>query len=149
MNTARSTAFRDSLYYDKYYPGTTTLKPVEVPVAGLDQNGDPVLPPEYEKLFAEYVAEHGPDDVPPPEDRTISSPNGVGRFEQLFDQPGYAGKLLPGVIPGDGSDLSTRADRRVSAGAEPGLRDHSDTAAADAAGDDRGGPRSAGHAAHR
>jgi len=38
--------FKRSLFYEKHYPGTTTLAEQQQPVYGWDENGDPSLPPE-------------------------------------------------------------------------------------------------------
>ncbi len=89
--------FYGSLYYEKYYPGTTSLGPGRLPYAGMTADEKFVLPEDYELAFRKYLAEHGPDATLKP---TTSSPHGVGRFEQLFGEPGYEGSELPGVIIG-------------------------------------------------
>ncbi len=107
----RVNTFRDSLYYDKYYPGTTTLGPFEVPLAAIP-GGRPVLPPEYEKLFADYVAKHPKDESLKELKPSPFSPDGVGRFVQTFDEtPGYAdAEALPGIIIGTDVVYTRNAD---------------------------------------
>ncbi len=89
--------FKESLYYEKYFPGLTTFKPMPMPYAGYKSETQPVLPPEFERAFARFRKDN-PEEVLGK--RTASSPHGVGLFEQSFDEPGYIGNELPGVIVG-------------------------------------------------
>ncbi|HRX85050.1 MAG TPA: FtsX-like permease family protein [Phycisphaerae bacterium] len=109
--------FHDSLYYDKYYPGTTTFAPAPMPIAGLKlppgtpempattnafaDSAEYALPDPYPQAFARFKADH-PDDpiVKNPKRPSVHSPDGVGYFENNFGQPGYEGKPLPGLIVG-------------------------------------------------
>lgn len=98
-NYCKVNTFYESLYYEKYYPGTTVLSDRPEPYAGLDANDRPILPPDLEAAFQKYLRDH------PEEDRsalqpTIHSPHGVGQFEQRFDEPGYDGNPQPGIILG-------------------------------------------------
>jgi len=47
----RVTGFRDLLFYDEWYPGTTHLGEQAQPVYGLDAEGRPVLPEELERAL--------------------------------------------------------------------------------------------------
>ncbi len=90
--------FANSLYYDRYYPGTTTLGPQLQPFASFSESGPPQLPPDHEKAFAKYLSEH-------PEGWDIADgQRHPGTFESVFDmEAGYYGDeraLAPGVIVG-------------------------------------------------
>lgn len=98
--------FETSLYYDKYYPGTTTFERQAMPYAGLDEHDRPVLPPPYEEAFARFkaapqnsasVARLSPSMAML---RGYASPHGVGIFNLNYGEPGYVGDELPGLIIG-------------------------------------------------
>ncbi len=98
--------FEEGLYYDGYYPGTTSLGPVQMPVAQIkerpaalsdptlspfEQNYALVLPPTYEQAFDQFEAKH-PDAFAP----------GVrpGEFVTTYDEASLLGDPLPGLIIG-------------------------------------------------
>ncbi len=50
--------FRESLYYEKYYPGTTSLAEQKQPTFGFDEDLNPLLPPDLEaSLVAGRIAD--------------------------------------------------------------------------------------------
>lgn len=98
-NYCKVNTFYESLYYEKYYPGTTVLSDRPAPYAGMDASERPILPPDLESAFQKYLREH-PDEDRGDLDPTFRSPHGVGLFEQRFDKPGYDGTSQPGIILG-------------------------------------------------
>ena len=88
-------AFAGSLYYDAYYPGTTTLAPQRQPYSGLTPEGLPVLPEEFEQAWTRYQAEN--PEAPDLEGFARGAP---GLFELAVNGPGYAGDEMPGAILG-------------------------------------------------
>jgi lipoprotein-releasing system permease protein len=44
-------AFKKSLFYEKHYPGTTTLAPQQQPIIGIDLEAPPIAVPEEDRLF--------------------------------------------------------------------------------------------------
>ncbi len=104
--------FGRALFYNKYYPGTTTLGAQRMPMAGFNEKGEPVLPPEYREALAAYEAEN-PGALRQDKNRTTprsESPDGIGIFHRSFGLPGYDGDELPGIILG--TDLiNSRTDR--------------------------------------
>lgn len=92
--------FKQSLYYEKFYPGTTTLGDVQVPIAGEGANSRYLLPSDHEEAFTRFNRENPNDPDLKELQPTISSPHGVGHFEQRFGEPGYDGTPRPGVIVG-------------------------------------------------
>ncbi|MFH0980159.1 MAG: FtsX-like permease family protein [Planctomycetota bacterium] len=94
-------AFQGSLYYEAYYPGTTTLGPQPQPFVGYTEDGVPVLPPDFEQAWARYRSAHPDDPDLKRFERTPLAPfSGPGLFEVVLDQPGYAGDEMPGAIIG-------------------------------------------------
>ena len=92
--------FPNALYYNRYYPGTTTLGDQRQPVCGFDERDRPALPPEFEAGFGRYRA-GGPD--PDTLAKLVpghGSPHGAGRFRQVMGPPAYEGDELPGIILG-------------------------------------------------
>ena len=92
-------AFDGSLYYDKHYPGTTTLGPQRQPFAGFTLDGVRVLPAEFEDARARHRAEHTDAPNLEPSERAAPAP-GPGLFEPAVNGPGYAGDEMPGAILG-------------------------------------------------
>ncbi|MCK4660256.1 MAG: ABC transporter permease [Phycisphaerae bacterium] len=94
-------AFDGSLYYDKYYPGITTLQPRRQPLGGLSEGGRFILPPEFEQAWARYQAGH-PDDEDLERFRRepLASFRGPGLFDLAWNGPGYGGDEKPGAIIG-------------------------------------------------
>lgn len=97
----RINAFGQSLYYDKYYPETTTLAARAKPLAGFTEEGVPMLPEPFESAWERYQREH-PDDPNLPEfQRQPMSPlPGPGLFEVSWSGPEMTGDPMPGAIVG-------------------------------------------------
>ncbi len=96
--------FANSLFYDKYYPGTTTLAPQLQPQLGLTPEGTITLPPDQQAALDAWRSSH-PNwkDLEPSTSRPGASFSGPGIFEFSLDQPGYAGEpedARPGLIIG-------------------------------------------------
>ncbi len=108
--------FQNSLYYDKYYPGTTHLGPQRQPIYGYDENLEPALPPDLERALDRFIEAH-PDD--PELESQKSGPLGPSPFpgvyrsidSLLLDEPPFAdgqddiapryhGRPAPGIIVG-------------------------------------------------
>ena len=103
--------FKASLYYDKYYPGSTTLAPQKIPAYGFDQGGLPVLPPDLEAALQAY-RQGNPGD--PSRDRQGAvdedssgferQPHGrfpgPGMYVESYEDAGWFGKDAPGLIIG-------------------------------------------------
>lgn len=96
--------FQNSLFYDKYYPGTTTLAPQQQPVAAVDETGNVRLPPDHEEALARWRQAH-PD--APEFKKLVREPwslfPGPGVFMHTLDGlPGYdtEGDAAPGIIVG-------------------------------------------------
>lgn len=94
--------FKNSLYYDKYYSGTTNLQPQWQPVAGYDDNGLLALPSDHQESLAKWLAEH-PKSKEPEEWPRIPGQQKPwpGVFQQTFEgPPGYYGEDNGGRAPG-------------------------------------------------
>ncbi len=104
--------FRESLYYDRYYPDTTSLGLVQKPVAGIDMKGNSILPERLEAAHREYLKNRVEEEVDHTDiaEPNYRSPHGVGGFEQHFGLPGYEGNPLPGIIIG--TDVVFSRDRK-------------------------------------
>jgi lipoprotein-releasing system permease protein len=90
--------FENALYYDRYYPGTTTLQKQQQPVSGLAESGKWLLPEEYETAFAGFRDRNRAEAAKlTPE---MTSPHGVGRYRPGFAAPGFEGDPLWGIIVG-------------------------------------------------
>ncbi len=92
--------FENALYYERYYPGTTTLKKQQQPVSGLTEFGQWQLPQEYEEAFARFRAGHPAEAAALTSEAEMTSPHGVGRYRPGFAAPGYEGDSLWGIIVG-------------------------------------------------
>lgn len=116
-------AFNGSLYYDKYYPGTTTLSPGRQPLVGNTRDGVPILPEEFERAWASYQAAH-PDDPDLAKFARVASSRfpGPGEFEMTFDAPGYAEGELYGAILGVDLICDRQPDGDYQEGASLGHR---------------------------
>jgi lipoprotein-releasing system permease protein len=94
--------FAQGLYYDRYYPGSTTLAPQGRPVSGIDEQGRLALPEDLEAAFRRYLESHPDSKTRDLDEPSIYSPDGVGwyRFAEDSGPPRYVGKELPGIIIG-------------------------------------------------
>ncbi len=116
-------AFKHGLYYEKYYPGTTTLAEQQQPVIGVDLNAEPIelkdnkgevigrgarplLPPPYEAALQKSWAAGVRDDETPPTEwteicRDANIPIIVGEHEvDPLHPPALTGDPWPGLIIG-------------------------------------------------
>jgi lipoprotein-releasing system permease protein len=116
-------AFKDSLYYERYYPGTTTLADQQQPLVGFDQNQQlielrdpdgtrrqiprPVLPAPYQQALEQSWAAGVRDTESPPTDlqdvlREGGLPEAVGVYGRVDDwsRPRLDGEPYPGLIIG-------------------------------------------------
>ncbi len=97
--------FKNSLFYDKYYPDSTSLKPQYQPFAGYSEDDVAILPPDLEEALARWKAENPNADELDDWERGpgVRFP-GPGAFRHLgIGPPGYEtgeGELAPGVIVG-------------------------------------------------
>lgn len=78
--------FREGLFYEKHYPGTTTLAEQQQPAWGWDARGDPALPPE----LAAALKQSGWS--PSPQTRATDTSASEGPFQRFFG-PGYYGSM--------------------------------------------------------
>ena len=106
--TCRVNDFCRGLFFDRHYPGTTTLKPQRVPVIGRDAAGKVRLPSEYEAAHARWLAGATPAERKQAARQTIAGAlyEGPGLFypATFFDgdtiEPGWRGDEEPGLIVG-------------------------------------------------
>ncbi|GJM26722.1 MAG: membrane protein [Phycisphaerae bacterium] len=105
-------SFHDSLYYERYYPDTTSLGLVQVPVAGVNSKDQPVLPEFLEKAHERYKKDRDKRVVDETDftEPKYDSPHGVGYFFQDYGPPTVAGDPLPGVIIG--TDVAYTRDEK-------------------------------------
>ena len=96
--------FANSLYYDDYYPGTTSLGRQRQPVAGFDERGNRLLPPEFELAHRRWLESNpGAEEVAAYNKSPYSPLPGERVFAQTIGPPVYAGgeeDELPGIIVG-------------------------------------------------
>ncbi len=100
--------FRRGLFYEKHYPGTTTLAPQRQPVMALDRvTGDLLLPRPYaDALAAGRAAGVSDDETYPNElDEALAESGrppipGVYDFDARLDAPELSGDEWPGLIIG-------------------------------------------------
>lgn len=103
----------DSLFYDRYYPGTTRFDPAGQPFFGVDPaTRKPILPEPFESAWKRYLGSLSPDRRAAVEDQWERLPDtwfsGPGIFEpnpDIFERGGVAepiwkGRELPGIIVG-------------------------------------------------
>lgn len=102
--------FEKGLFYDKFYPGTTTLGPQKIPVAGFNEHNEVVLPPDLEAANRKWHESHpDPKDLADfqavpyvraywPDMRAVSSGERVYAVDH--DAPGYKGPEWDGIIVG-------------------------------------------------
>lgn len=112
--------FAAGLNYNHYYPGTTTLGPQKMPVAGEDERGVLSLPPEYVEANARW---HGTEKDPKKLRQYERSPfelsfapsvvaatDGERVFQLAPGAPGYTGEEKYGIIAGSDLLFDRRAD---------------------------------------
>ncbi len=96
-------SFSDSLFYNKYYPGTTSFEPASMPTWH-EQDRGYYLPPRYEVALAAYCAEHDDPLCVQPTKRKIDDGWFLepGRFAEKghWDSPEMSGRERHGVIVG-------------------------------------------------
>ncbi len=96
--------FANSLHYDKYYPGTTSLGRQLQPVAGFDERGNRLLPPEFRMAHERWLESNpDPEDVAAYNELPYSPLPSERVFAQTVGPPGYEGEEedgLYGVIVG-------------------------------------------------
>jgi lipoprotein-releasing system permease protein len=113
----RVNGFKKGLFYEEWYPGTTTLKEQPQYVYGVDKQGRPVLPEALEKALAGSPAWQEMQTDPDKAGQFLRDGKrldpvfpGPGKYKQseaepsppspwVF-QPGEIGSLLPGIIIG-------------------------------------------------
>lgn len=85
--------FRKGLFYEKYYPGTTTLAAQKEPAFGSDGKGGFILPPEMEAAYQRWYAQ------------ATSSERAKAPVDQRldYDRPGYFRPIPPELAAGDAS----------------------------------------------
>ncbi len=129
-------AFKRSLYYERHYPGTTTLAPQQQPRIGFDLNAEliewrdesgetmmrgplPQLPPTYQRALEQSWAagERADDAVETEWTRTLRALDRLPIFGQyaIVDQPGppeLTGDPQPGLIIGRDIIAHREADGR-------------------------------------
>lgn len=107
--TCRVNDFRKGLFYDKYYPGTTTLGMQKEPVYGFDDKHRAILPPELEAAWQKWWKSATPGErekaVQEIDPRVeygrpgFYNPIPMERLP-LAPSPSWLGPDLPGVILG-------------------------------------------------
>lgn len=102
--------FKKGMHYDRFYPGTTTLGPQQIPVGGFNERNEVVLPPELVEASRRWQSgESDPKDLKDfettpyvraywPDLMAISS--GPRVFAVAPEAPGYRGPEWNGVIVG-------------------------------------------------
>jgi lipoprotein-releasing system permease protein len=131
------TAFRDGLFYERFYPGTTTLAPQQRPMLGVDPDAEPlrisdgrlvpppVLPEPYRSALRQAREEyrgrtgHVLDDTQSVDSdvsdllRRNNRPIIPGQFELAEDfEPKLVGDPLPGAIIGRDIVAQRQSDGR-------------------------------------
>jgi len=111
--------FEKGLFYEKYYPGTTTLAPQRIPGCAPTAEGVYVLPPDIEAAWQKWWASATPQErAKAPIDKRWPY-NRVGQYwpvplEELAasDRPGpmWYGSELPGIILG--TDMCATRDEK-------------------------------------
>ena len=110
--------FKKGLFYEKYYPGTTTLVEQKEPAYGRDASGRDVLPSDLEAAWQEWWAGTTPDEraEAPIEDELAYKRPGYYRPMPVEEQvargsaePGWFGRELHGIILG--TDLCAKRQR--------------------------------------
>lgn len=132
----RVNAFKDGLFYEKYYPGTTTLAPQKLPVAGYDldaprvqlrdSKGEPLfempprkLPPELQEALDKAMKSGVKDDESVVDSneqmlRSAGMSPVIGVYDEVDEPSGpkWIGDELPGLIIGRDIVAERTADGR-------------------------------------
>jgi lipoprotein-releasing system permease protein len=107
--------FKRGLFYEKYYPGSTSLAPQKAPGYGPDSQGDAVLPPDLEAAWKKWWDSASPQERAKAPIEGDLPYNGVGYyrpvpFEEHLNQPtpgpAWFGPELSGAIIG--TDMCAR-----------------------------------------
>jgi len=107
--TYRVNDFRNSLFYERYYPGTTRLEEQRIPAYGIDREGRMVLPPELQSAYERWLQQAGPEEKQAAgKQRHYGLYPGPGLYypithfrEDVSDPaPGWSEETLPGLIAG-------------------------------------------------
>lgn len=89
--TYRVNDFREGLFYETYYPGTTTFAPRSQPYYGIDERGQYALPADLEAARKKWQSTASPDDI-------LSAWRGYGFVFRVPNQ-GCSSELNRGRIP--------------------------------------------------
>jgi len=105
--TYRVNDFRKGLFYETYYPGTTTLAPQKQPCFGRDESGRLFLPADIEKAWKNWLLHSTPEqrakvpiDKSMPYERPGYYPPIPYPYEVESSAPAWYGAELPGIIIG-------------------------------------------------
>lgn len=114
--TYRVNEFERGLFYEKYYPGTTTFKPQQWPRYGLDGRGNPILPPDLEEAWQQARGKLTPKEIKDGMDEAVQLqrpgyyyPIPLEHAREHGYEPAWIGDELPGVILG--TDLCAQRNR--------------------------------------
>lgn len=121
--TCRVNDFGKSLFYEKYYPGTTTFKPQGEPRLGRDAEDRYVLPADLEAARAKWEKSASAEELASAWRSEVIPYSGPGLFlpvdilrdpllprESVSPAAAYEGPKLPGAILG--ADLVTKRTRK-------------------------------------
>ncbi len=97
--------FANSLWYDRFYPGTTSLGPQRQPIAGLDNRDNRVLPERFASAVVKWRAGAASEELEKYDQNPFAPRPGPRVFVQDIGPPGYGGEAggeeeLYGVIIG-------------------------------------------------
>lgn len=105
--TCRVNDFAKGLFYDRYYPGSTTLKLQREPRYGFDANGRFALPPDLEAARRKWESTASKEEIADAWRSKISSYRGPGLYmaippeqQEISTAPAWVGPELPGAIIG-------------------------------------------------
>ena len=127
--------FKQGLYYEHFFPGTTHLGSQSMPIAGLNEAGDLVLPADYVKANAKWRAsEKDPEAVAAFDSAAFQqapfpyvTSTGVGErvIATDYGPPRFEGPPRPGVIVGcdllNERNMTGKFDRYLALGAHISL----------------------------
>lgn len=102
--------FANSLYYQRYWPGTTNLGPQRMPVAARTEAGAYLLPPDLEEASQRWRQGASETDIRKFDAQPfVPAPYAGERvYEAWYGEPGYTGEEYPGIIIG--SDVLNRRE---------------------------------------